>query len=96
MRENNKMTLWVVIGLVVLFLLGYWIYASQKQPEDMVSFVSNFEECVVAGYPVQETYPRQCTTPDGNVYTEKLDDGTVAGESTEAPGGDFDLDNLSK
>jgi hypothetical protein len=95
MRQNNKTTLWVIIGLVVLFFLGYWIYASQNQPDDEVSFVSNFEECVDAGYPVQESYPRQCSTPDGNVYVEDLGDGTVAGESTEATD-DFDLDNLSK
>lgn len=33
--------------------------------------VTNFEECVAAGNPVMESYPRQCTA-DGVTYTEDI------------------------
>jgi hypothetical protein len=34
--------------------------------------VTSFEECAHAGYPVQESYPRQCRTPDSEIFTENL------------------------
>jgi len=36
----------------------------------------SFDECVAAGYPVMESYPRQCRGPDGTVYAEEI---TVSG-----------------
>ncbi|MFC1753759.1 hypothetical protein ACFL96_10270 [Thermoproteota archaeon] len=36
--------------------------------------VNSFEECVAAGMPVMESYPRQCRAPDGQVFTEVLSD----------------------
>jgi hypothetical protein len=32
--------------------------------------ILNFQGCVNAGYPVMESYPRQCKTPDGRSFTE--------------------------
>jgi hypothetical protein len=34
--------------------------------------VSNFDECIAAGYEVAESYPRQCKTPDGKSFTEDI------------------------
>ena len=34
--------------------------------------VSNFKECVAAGNPAMESYPRRCST-DGETFTEELD-----------------------
>ena len=34
--------------------------------------ITNFEECVSAGYPVLESYPRQCKTPDGKTFSEDI------------------------
>lgn len=36
------------------------------------SAVADFEECVAAGYPVLESYPRQCQTPEGRTFVEEL------------------------
>lgn len=35
-----------------------------------VPAVHSFQECVEAGYPVMESYPPQCKTPDGRTFTE--------------------------
>jgi len=35
--------------------------------------VSSFEECAAAGYPIMESYPRQCRTPDGQTFSEVID-----------------------
>jgi glyoxylase-like metal-dependent hydrolase (beta-lactamase superfamily II) len=37
------------------------------------SFITNFEECVDAGNPVMESYPRQCRTEVGKNFTEIID-----------------------
>ena len=36
------------------------------------SSVTNFKECVSAGNPVMESYPRQCQTADGKHFVEKI------------------------
>lgn len=36
------------------------------------SNATNFEECAKAGYPVLQSYPRQCRTPDGKNFVENL------------------------
>lgn len=35
--------------------------------------ITTFDECVEAGYPVMESYPRQCRVPDGESFTEVLE-----------------------
>ncbi len=39
-----------------------------------VDLVSSFEDCVDAGNPVMESYPRQCRTQDGTHFIEIIDD----------------------
>lgn len=34
--------------------------------------VNSFEECVNAGYPVQESFPRKCSVPKGPSFTEEV------------------------
>ena len=36
------------------------------------SMINSFEECVAAGNPVMESYPRQCRTQDGKHFVESL------------------------
>lgn len=40
--------------------------------------VNSFEECAAAGYPVMESYPRQCRTPDGRTFVEDISGENVA------------------
>lgn len=39
--------------------------------------IASFEECVEAGNPVKESYPRQCTA-DGKTFVEKIDEPVSA------------------
>ncbi len=36
------------------------------------SSIENFEQCVAAGNPVMESYPRQCRTSDGKHFVEEI------------------------
>ena len=46
-----------------------WQYISDKE---QIASISSFEECAAKGYPVLESYPRQCKTPDGTTFTEDI------------------------
>lgn len=64
----------ILIGLVcsVLgFMVGYR-YALTGIERGTISRVTNYEECVKAGYPVQESYPPKCSVPGGQTFTQNL------------------------
>jgi hypothetical protein len=44
-----------------------------------ISQVNNFDECVEAGYPVMESYPRQCRIPGGRTFTEEVEQCVTSG-----------------
>src|SRR3989344_9169630 len=45
---------------------------SDRLQQRQVSAISTFEECADAGFPVMESYPRQCRTPDGKNFVEEI------------------------
>jgi hypothetical protein len=52
----------VACGVAMLFFAaGCTLFAGTPR---------NFEECVRAGYPVMETYPRRCAAPGGPTFSE--------------------------
>jgi len=56
----------LIIILVAVFLgWRYWGAEEGTAP-------TNFEECAAKGYPVLESYPRQCKTPDGKTFVEDI------------------------
>lgn len=42
-------------------------------PRSAFGGIRNFEECAAAGYPVMESYPEQCRTPDGRLFVRVVD-----------------------
>jgi hypothetical protein len=44
-----------------------------NDPPSAFGDIRNFEECAAAGYPVMESYPEQCRTPDGRLFVRVLD-----------------------
>lgn len=70
-----------VIGLVVIFAAGGAVYyykfyrtappVSNENQNVPVSVIKNFDDCVAAGNPVMESYPRQCSA-NGQTFTENI------------------------
>ena len=83
----------MVIILVIIILLGI-AFLVDAYNSTRYSKISSFEECADAGYPIMESYPERCMTPDGRGFTrilspeerEKLNDtfatSTVPSEGT--------------
>ncbi len=60
---------------------GYtWCDSLQKclrtWEEPCPGMVTNFKECAALGYPLMESYPRQCRTPEGETFTEDIEQPT--------------------
>ncbi|KKR80184.1 MAG: hypothetical protein UU73_C0006G0012 [Candidatus Daviesbacteria bacterium GW2011_GWA1_41_61] len=57
--------------LLAVLLLGVvsaiYLFGNQKEK---LSGITSFDECLKAGYPVMESYPRQCKTADGKEFVE--------------------------
>lgn len=87
LRTNAKTrTSWFkpVVVLMIGVLIGgalVWVYMSQINPDtidggdsdDDIASITNFDECVAAGYPVMESYPRQCAVPNDGTFTEEIE-----------------------
>ncbi len=89
-----------IIGYAAFCLLIIFIVFSSGCVSGPV--VENFDECVAMGYPVMESYPRQCRTPDGRTFTEEVA-LEMSGELCRAGGGNWNecsnrcqLDNQGK
>ncbi len=64
----------ITIALIVVVLVGvaFW-YDSEGglANSETVSVISSFDDCVSAGYPVMESYPRQCAV-NGVTYVDTI------------------------
>jgi len=62
----NKQTLGFIFALTILILMVLF------GVKDNGGEITNFEDCAREGNPVMESYPRQCRSKDGSVFTENI------------------------
>jgi hypothetical protein len=67
------MKLYILLMLASILLLSGCITQEPPAPEPPVEIPSSFDECAAAGYPIMESYPRQCRVPGGKTFTEEVD-----------------------
>lgn len=66
MTKKKTLTLLLIVFIIVAGIVLY-----TKNNEE-VAVVTSFKECVDAGYPVTESYPRGCRTPAGEQFVENI------------------------
>jgi|GEM_PF-916821 len=67
-----KQTLVAIIATLLILGLAAWAYSIYEGKETTVGVaITNFGECVAAGYPVMESYPRQCAA-NGQTFVEDI------------------------
>lgn len=73
--EKNLVPL-IILSLVLAALigagLGYFIGYDHGIEAPTDEAITSFEDCAAAGYPVMESYPEQCRTPDGVTYVREI------------------------
>ena len=68
----NKSTI-IVISILAVAALGYYLFNARDSKEVVeVKDVASFQECVDAGNPVMESYPRQCRSVSGELFVENI------------------------
>lgn len=67
MALKTILILIITITLALAVALGAGIFFIIRPA---VILVDSFEKCVAAGYPVMESYPEQCRTPEGVTFTK--------------------------
>ena len=69
-----------------------WDYYYGKCEPGQIKFsdyfkINNFQQCADAGFPVMESHPMQCRTPDGRIFTEPVpapeEDKLIGGQRDE-------------
>lgn len=73
MKTQIILLILVAIVGVAGLAIGSGVFKTKEEPAPVVTpEVLSFEDCAAAGYPIMESYPRQCRTPDGRTYAEEL------------------------
>lgn len=67
MKNLKKYVIYLVLLIIAAGVVG-WFSLKDKNVFNAVS-ITSFQECVDAGYPIQESYPERCMTPDGKSFT---------------------------
>ena len=65
--KNKKLFYGILVA--VLLVIGIIISTTLNKQKTTLE-INNFDDCARAGYPILESYPRQCKTPDGKTFTE--------------------------
>ena len=68
MKTSTLVGIAAALAVVAVFLLSFISIQKQEQ----ILSITNFEECARAGYPIMESYPEQCRTPDGRTFVRDI------------------------
>ena len=88
MEKNSKqITGIIIISVALLLLIGSTVglFLAKNKP-NKISSIQNFTDCEKAGYPIMESYPRQCRTSDGKSFTEEITSESKLTEYTSLKG----------
>ncbi len=66
-----KKRIFLLVAAIVLIGAGMVYYYGSLRPGATTAAISSFADCA-ARYPIQETYPAQCTTPDGRHFVQDI------------------------
>lgn len=71
MAGTNKVYLGFFLFLFVCVAMVIVLYRQQEK-SDKLSKIQTFQDCAAAGYPIMESYPRQCSLPNGKFFVETV------------------------
>ncbi len=75
MKTSTLIGLVVVLAIIAALLLALSNIAKQQR----ILSITSFAECKAAGYPIMESYPEQCATPDGRTFVNDTEQIVASG-----------------
>ncbi len=79
MKNTTQKKIVTVLILLIILLTGAFFYFYKNNSYNLIS---TFEECRRAGYPILESYPPQCKTPDGKTFINSSEQATPTNPDT--------------
>ncbi|MFH1424694.1 MAG: hypothetical protein ABIG20_03360 [archaeon] len=71
-KKQQKMRGWLIaVGVIILLLAFVAFIAVEEGFFSDKEEITSFDECIAAGFPAMESYPRQCSNGE-NTFTEEL------------------------
>lgn len=73
----------IFLVIIVLLIFVFFIFKDVRDNNKVeTNNINSFEECAEAGYPIMESYPERCVTPNGLSFTRiiKDDEGNIKKE----------------
>jgi hypothetical protein len=65
--KRSALIVFIVFDVLVVALAAWFFYQQSTKPP--TTSINSYADCAAAGYPIQESYPEQCRTPDGKSFT---------------------------
>jgi hypothetical protein len=65
--KRSALIAFITFDVIVVALAAWFFYQQATKPP--TTSINSYADCVAAGYPIQESYPEQCRTPDGKSFT---------------------------
>src|SRR3989344_8915797 len=59
------------VAVVLVIAVGFLFAFKTLENNGETLSITNFDECAAAGYPIMESYPEQCMTPDGRNFVNE-------------------------
>jgi hypothetical protein len=79
-----------IFALLLVFVIVALFITARNQ--EIANNVNSFDECVAAGNPIMESYPRKCSTRDGKLFVEELgNSGEIINETQDEDSDQFSL-----
>lgn len=71
MTQTKKVSLIILaVTAILAVFIGYQLFFDKYYDKQVIKRINNFNDCAAAGYPIQESYPMVCRTPDGRSFTQ--------------------------
>jgi putative hemolysin len=75
--DRKTLTAVIIILLIIAAIVGIASYnfSLNQLPQtgdNIDTAITDFDSCTAAGYPVLESYPPQCKTPDGRSFVQEV------------------------
>lgn len=76
--------IFLLILVIILLVVGGTLYFMSTDPIHQELSINSFEDCAAAGYPIMESYPARCSTPDSRTFVQVIDEAPLE-EATSTP-----------
>lgn len=68
MKTTQSLLVFVAAFVVIIAIIVAVLARNAQQLND----IDSYQECAAAGYPIMESYPERCSTPDGRTFTNSI------------------------